>query len=208
MAIRFISKATVKNKLPRSSNIWDGTAVYNPFTLVGNYDALATVTVPSGGLTSITFAGIPQTGYSHLQVRCIARGTSGSATDNWYLQLNEDTATNYSQHYIYGNGTTVVGSGLGANISTPYMGLLPSTANTANAFGASVVDILDYTNTNKFKTMRSLSGYDNNGTDGYMFLYSSNWRSTNAINSIKFTPVSGSGSFAQYTQFALYGVKA
>ena len=39
------------------------------FSLVGNYDALATVTVPSGGLSSITFAGIPTTGYSHLQIR-------------------------------------------------------------------------------------------------------------------------------------------
>jgi hypothetical protein len=207
MAIRFVSKATVKNKLPRSSNIWDGTAVYNPFTLVGNYDALATVTVPVGGVSSITFAGIPTTGYTHLQVRCIARATSGSATDNWYLQLNGDTATNYSQHFIYGNGSVTSASG-SANISIPNMGLLPSTANTANAFSASVVDILDYTNTNKFKTMRSLSGYDNNGTDGYMFLYSSNWGSTAAVNSIKFTPVSGSGSFAQYSQFALYGVKA
>jgi hypothetical protein len=61
-----------------------------PYTLTGNYDALGTVTVPSGGLSSVTFAGIPQTGYSHLQVRIMAvtNTTANSAmeqllTEQW-----------------------------------------------------------------------------------------------------------------------------
>jgi hypothetical protein len=166
---------------------------------------LGMVQVGSAGASTISFTSIPST-YKHLQIRVMARGTSGSVTDNWYLQLNSDTAANYSQHFVYGNGSTTGASG-SANLSSVNMGLLPSNGNLANAFGLSIVDILDYASTTKYKTMRALSGYDNNGSDGYSFLYSSNWRSTSAISSIQITPVSGSGSFAQYSQFALYGIK-
>jgi hypothetical protein len=66
------------------------------------------------------------------------------------------------------------------------------------------MDILDYANTNKFKTTRTLEGYDANGS-GNVSLTSGLWQSTSAINSITITAV---GTFNQYSQFALYGVKA
>ena len=204
MAIRFVSKATVKNKLPRSSNIWDGTAVFNPFTLVGNYDALATVTVPSGGLTSITFAGIPTTGYTHLQIRGIYRYTS--ALDILAMQLNGDTASNYSSHKIFGSGSSA-SAGASSSVSKMDLGYI---MNSSTGYGASVIDLLDYTNTTKAKTVRALSGTDLNGS-GYVNLNSSAWYNNTssvypAINSIKIYP--DSGTFAEYSQFALYGVKA
>jgi hypothetical protein len=204
MAIRFVSKATVKNKLPRSSNICDGTAVFNPFTIVGNYDALATVTVPSGGLTSITFAGIPTTGYTHLQVRGIYRYTT--ALDILAMQLNGDTAANYSSHKIFGDGSGASAGG-SASVSKMDLGYM---MNSSTGYGAAVVDILDYTNTTKAKTVRALSGTDLNGS-GYINLNSSAWYNNTssvypAINSIKIYP--DAGTFAEYTQFSLYGVKA
>ena len=166
---------------------------------------LQVITVGPAGASSVSFTNIPGT-YTHLQIRAIARATSGTVTDNWYIQFNGDTAANYSKHDLYGNGA-VVGASASTSISAPNIGLLPSTANVANSFGASVLDILDYKDTNKFKTMRCLSGFDNNGSDGYVFLYSGNWRSTSAITSMTLTPVSGSGNFAANSQFALYGVK-
>jgi hypothetical protein len=63
---------------------------------------------------------------------------------------------------------------------------------------------LDYTNTNKNKTARSLWGYDANGS-GYVGLYSGLWRNTSAINRIDYVPASG--TFPQYSSFALYGIK-
>jgi len=46
------------------------TGHLNPFTPTGSYDALASYTVPSGGASTITFAGIPTGGqYTHLQLR-------------------------------------------------------------------------------------------------------------------------------------------
>lgn len=204
MAIRFISKATIKNKLPRSSNIWDGTAVYNPFTLVGNYDALSTVTVPSGGLSSITFAGIPTTGYTHLQIRAISKTNRTSATvDSLKIQFNGDTATNYAYHELIGDGA----SALSDSVTSNAYAAIARTAGNANTsfFGGFTCDILDYANTNKYKTVRTLSGVDLNGS-GAVFFNSGLWRSTSAITSILIAPETGT-LFSQYSSFALYGVK-
>ncbi len=204
MAIRFVSKATVKNKLVRSSNIWDGTAVYNPFTLVGNYDALATVTVGAGGVASITFANIPTTGYAHLQLRIMARTDRAAASDQLRITLNSDATANYSDHNISGDGASATAS---AAASNTYMFLGRSAAATSgtSVFGATVIDILDYANTNKYKTARSLTGIDMNGSGNVTFA-SGSWRSTSAVTSIQVTFL---GSLmSQYSSFALYGVKA
>lgn len=172
----------------------------------GAYDALATVTVPSGGTAaSITFAGIPA-GYKHLQIRAIARASTGAA-NNAYITLNGDTAANYSHHQIYGDGAST-GAGGVANQSASGVPMFNFTNSTyaANLFGVGVMDILDYANTSKYKTVKLLTGNDVNGSGGYIIMRSAGWRNTAAITSITFTPDGGS-SFDQYSSFALYGVK-
>jgi hypothetical protein len=171
----------------------------------GAYDALATVTVPSGGLATITFAAIPNT-YKHLQIRLIARSNeSGNSADSLRLQFNSDTAANYSRHRLYGySGTAYAG---GAS-STTFMQCAdyPYGGTTANTFGGAVIDLLDYANTSKFKTMRALGGNEtNDGTSSALSFYSGSWRNTNAITSITITP--GGGSLVQHSQFTLYGIK-
>ena len=79
------------------------------------------------------------------------------------------------------------------------------TGETANSFGAYVVDVLDYANTNKYKTVRTLGGKDLNGS-GQEGLYSNLWKNTNAITDITLKVVGGS-NFVQYSHFALYGIK-
>lgn len=165
----------------------------------GAYDALATVTVPSGGAASVTFAGIP-TGYKHLQVRFIARGASGGAI---YTQFNGDTGANYSSHNLNGDGSTAVAQAQ-TSTSTPLIIRNGGISTTANTFSAGVVDILDYANTTKNKTLRSLAGQDLNGS-GLIEFASNAWYNTAAISTITMTH-NGSG-FTQYSQFGLYGVK-
>jgi hypothetical protein len=75
----------------------------------------------------------------------------------------------------------------------------------SNIFGSFVCDILDYRDTNKFKTIRTIGGFDNNGS-GVVSLRSGVYRSTNAITSIKLFNNPGN-NFAQYSSCALYGVK-
>jgi hypothetical protein len=174
----------------------------------GAYDSLATVTVPSGGVASVVFAGIP-TGYKHLQLRMITRNTGSFAgtLDNW-LTFNSDSGSNYSFHQLQGDGATAA-AGAGttqARVRMPNQS--PGANATANVFGAAVIDILDYASTNKNKTVRSLYGANDNttNTEYRMFLHSGLWYATPvAITTVTIVPETA--NFAQYSSFALYGVK-
>lgn len=166
----------------------------------GAYDALATVTL-STSTSSITFAGIPS-GYKHLQVRALARNTSNSITA--YITFNSDTGANYTLHRLVGTGSGASAGGFTGQNSFIMSYFVASSSYTSGVFGAGIIDILDYTNTNKYKTIRALNGVDNNGS-GSLALNSSLWLNTSAINSLTIT--SDGTSFAQYSSFALYGVK-
>jgi hypothetical protein len=161
-----------------------------------SYESIATVNVASTS-SSITFSSIPST-YKHLQVRVLGRVPSFTIVT---FQVNGDTGNNYSIHNVGGDGSSTY---VGATSSYNFGGagvLSPATST----FSANIIDILDYTNTNKFKNFRTLSGYDANGS-GRVELRSSLWQSTSAITSLVFTTDS-LGAYQQYTQFALYGIK-
>jgi len=164
---------------------------------------LQVVTVGSAGAASITFNNIPST-YTHLQIRGTGRYTT--TTKNLYFDFNGDTnASNYYTHALYGDGSTA-GSG-GAQLAIIGSDAITSSGETANTFGAVVIDILDYANTNKNKVSRALGGNDLNGS-GTIRLTSALWINTNAITSITLKPQSGLGAnFAQFSSFALYGIK-
>jgi hypothetical protein len=168
---------------------------------IGDFAPISTVTVGSGGQANIEFTSIPST-YTHLQFRGILKRTSGSFDVDTF-QFNGDTASNYSYHNLYADGTSVGVSGSGT-VPFCYGIVTPGSTQGTSNFGVFILDILDYANTNKYKTARSLSGTDSNGS-GYSWFSSSSWQSTSVISSIKFTPASG--SYAQYTSIALYGVK-
>lgn len=177
-------------------------------TSTNSYESIATVTVGSGGSSSITFSSIPST-YQHLQVRGIARGSAGgSDRDALNIMFNSDNASNYLGHFLTGTGATVSAAAItGTNGSNNQIGGSSSYADGGTAssiFGAGVIDILDYTNSNKYKTVRTLSGQDQNGGNGRIVFNSGLWQSTSAINSIVLTM---SSNFAQYSSFALYGIK-
>ena len=175
-----------------------------PWSPEGAFDALATVTVPSGGSSSITFSGIP-TGYKHLQLRLTGRITrSGEASDFFTIRYNSDTGSNYAWHALEGSGATTYSEG-GGGTSLPRNGDIAASTAASGIFGVGVIDVLDYNNTNKYKTTRSFTGRDANGS-GWVWFGSSLWMNTSAINSITFIPTYGT-DFQQHTQIALYGVK-
>ena len=167
--------------------------------VTGAYESISTVTVGSGGSSTITFSSIPST-YTHLQLRVIG---SVSTDGNMTMRLGNgsvDSGSNYSWHQLYGTGSAT-GAVAGANATQMYFA---SMTNTANIFGVSVIDILDYTNTNKYKTVRGLDGYDANGS-GVVDLASGSWRNTAAVTTIE---LRCPANFNQYSHFALYGIKA
>ncbi len=168
------------------------------FRLPPSYESIATVTVGSGGSASVSFTSIPAD-YTHLQIRGIQRTTGG--VYDLRLQVNSDTGNNYATHRLGGFGTGTFAEGI-ASTSSIKLGLV---GTVTSVFGGTVVDILDYKNTNKYKTIRSLNGYDENG-GGYILLTSGLWQNTNAITSLTLS-LSSSGNFLEYSQFALYGIK-
>lgn len=166
---------------------------------------LGMVTVGSAGAADVTFSSIPST-YKHLQIRTLVRGTT-AGSDAWYnVNFNSDTTTsNYNVHYLLGNGTSASSAYVSGDDGNVFGRAMGSASGASNNFAPNIHDILDYTNTNKYKVSRSSSGQDNNGSRNLIMLSSSLWRNTAAISTIKL--IATSGNFAQYSQFALYGIK-
>jgi len=178
--------------------------------VVGDYESIATVTVGAGGSSTITFSSIAGT-YSHLQLRMLARSTfvrgAGSTTPvNMYMKIGNGgtiQSTNYSYHGLQGDGASAT-SFAQASATSMFVAAPPGANAAANIFGDVVLDILDYTSTSKNKTIRSLAGVDQNGVGQVALLSASYFGTPLAITDIQITTDS---NFAQYSSFALYGVK-
>jgi large repetitive protein len=177
--------STASNSITAGSNSFESIATY---TLTGNQ-------------SSISFNSIPST-YTHLQIRAVARtDRSADVTDSVNLRFNSDANSNYSDHFLSGNGSSVSG---GATQTTSITGIIATSATSANSnvFGAGVVDILDYTNTNKYKTIRSIHGNAVN----IVQMRSGNWRNNSVVSTITLFPNIGT-NFVSGSRFALYGVR-
>jgi len=170
--------------------------------VTNSYASIATTTVGGGGASSITFSSIPAT-YTHLQIRAIARSAGGSSEDEYRIRFNSDTGSNYSWHYVLGNGSAASASAA-STTERIQIRQMPTTAQAAG-FGGLVLDIFDYANTSKYKTTRALGGYDVNGS-GTISLNSGLWQNTNAITSITIAN-ERTVNFVEYSSFALYGIK-
>lgn len=173
---------------------------------LSSYDSIATVNL-GASQTTITFSSIPQT-YKHLQLRVNARSTRAVTLEGCWLYFNGDTSstTTYDYHILIGNGTAA-STASQTTPTTPgaLANLIAGASATASIFGGGITDILDYTNTNKNKVLRSLGGSDLNGS-GQIRFTSSMWINTSAITSITIDTQAG-GDFVQYSSFALYGIK-
>jgi len=174
------------------------------------FDSIATVTVGAGGQSTISFTSIPTT-YTHLQIRAMSRtnysGTTGGIEN--FIRVGNgsvDSGSNYAWHELGGNGSTVRSSA-STSQTRSVIGYSPRSGDLSNTFGVYVCDILDYANTNKYKTFRSLAGHNmNTNSDGDIELFSGLWMSTSAINTIELSTLA-STNFTQYSSFALYGIK-
>lgn len=172
----------------------------------GSFESIATVTT-SGGVSQVDFSSIPST-YKHLQLRIFAQQNG----QGWYFYNNTDTtAANYATHYLEsyanGSGTLTVAAG-GTTTNSLFMNNSSFTdkTNFPNAWGAIIIDIIDYASTTKNKTMRYYGAWDANSSAAYsscVSLGSQLWKSTSAINALRWQ---GSG-ITNGSTFALYGIK-
>jgi len=192
-----MANISIKNSI-KSGSLLVGNAPFDPT----DFESIATTTVGAGGSATITFSSIPAT-YTHLQIRALARTNRSAGVDIMTMRMNGDTGNNYADHLVYGDGSTVQ---VDLNTSYPTINIqrVASDNLSASIFSPFVIDILDYANTNKNKTVRYLGGYDANGS-GRMVFGSGLWRNTSAITTITLESAYSS-TYNQYSSFALYGI--
>jgi hypothetical protein len=167
-------------------------------------EPIATTLVGGTAVSSITFTGIPAT-YKHLQVRYLARTSRSAGSEDLIMQFNSDTGSNYSTHYVLSAGSGTPAAGGASTQTFMYIPTTTSSTATTSIFGVGVVDILDYANTSKYKTMRALGGEDRNGS-GTVALESGLWQNTSTISAVTLKTIS-SNNFVEYSRFSLYGIR-
>lgn len=167
-----------------------------------NYVLLATQTVGNGGAASVTFANIPQSGYTDLKIVLSARSTANGG-QNVNLTFNS-TASGYSDKILSGNGATVSSFSSG-NTTRGGSCAIPGADFTANIFGNGEIYIPNYRSSSA-KLFASDSVTENNATTAYNQIEATAWSGTAAITSI-LIDLSG-GNFAAGSTFYLYGLAA
>jgi hypothetical protein len=161
------------------------------------YTALATVTLGSNS-SSITFSNIPST---YRDLILVGNWQNSGNSSAGRLQLNGDTGSNYNGVWIAGNGSSISSGNESSQTSARIAGAI---AGPVNTFSNSVVmDFLDYSATNKNKTV--ISRFDT--ASGESQLTASRWSSNSAISSIRFFDILGQ-TFQTGARFDLYGVVA
>lgn len=164
------------------------------------YEAIATVTVGSGGAASIDFTSIPQT-YTDLLIKYSLRDnvTSGGASNNATVSINGSTANGTSIE-LYGTGSAAASASL-SNVKVDYH----SSANaTANTFGSAEIYFPNYTGSNN-KSSSSDGVAETNGSSVLMAMNANLWSQTAAITSIGLS--AAGGNFVQHSTATLYGIK-
>lgn len=164
----------------------------NTFTLISS------VTVGSGGASSVDFTSIPNT-YTDLCIKISTRSTSTGGPDWIDITINGDSAvTYYSNRWLLGSGSGVSGSGNNREVS-----LYESNSYTANTFMSADIYFANYASSNQ-KVYSSDSATENNASAAYSSLIGGKWSTTSAITSISLVPRS---AFIQYSTAYLYGIK-
>lgn len=165
-----------------------------------SFESIATITTTGN---PITFSSIPGT-YKHLQLRIIGKSSNTTYSSiYWTVRLNGDSGNNYNSHSIYGNGSTAAAMYNGTYVDQMIAGEIVASGGGMASQNSSpmIIDLLDYSNTSKNTVIRSLGGFDGNGT-GTIRFGSGLWMNTAAVTSISLF-----GGDAGTLHAALYGIK-
>ena len=168
---------------------------------MANMIPISTVTVGSGGASSIDFTNIPQI-YTDLVFKFSGRGTATANYITAQLVLNgTSTTTNWSKRQLEGGDSTATSnSNANSNIGYP-----PAASMTSSTFGNFEIYIPNYAGSNNKSISIDSVGEGNSATSVYMDLIASLWSVTSPITSISITP--SSGNWAQYSSATLYGIR-
>lgn len=149
---------------------------------------------------SVTFANIPQTGYTDLKIVSSARTDRASVVDDIAISFNGSTAS-FSGRELYGDGASAV------SITTSRAASVAAGANaTASTFGNSEIYIPNYTGS-AYKSFSVDGVQETNATTAYAVFIAGLWSNTAAITSVGLSPLTGP-NFVSGSTFSLYGLAA
>lgn len=164
------------------------------------YIALATLTVTGAATTSVTFSSIPST------YRDLIIVANGSPHDNSYpsivATINSDGGNNYFYVRGHGNGSTAGSGAAGSQNVAPLATAFGAGPSTNSTFSL-VADILEYSATNKHKTITTRNSVPDAGTECHI----TRWASLNAIHTFTLK-TNTTAKFAIGSTISLYGVIA
>jgi len=168
-------------------------------------EAIAT-TYLEADAASVTFSGIPST-YEHLQVRYSCRSSRSAQVLDWmYCRLNGDSASNYAAKIMSGKGSAASAQAVTSR-SYAFPTLVAATLVDATEYSSTVLDVLDYANTNKNTTLSGLHVMNLTATtQNYVRFFSGLWISTAAVSSISFELAMG--NLVRGSEFTLYGLNS
>jgi hypothetical protein len=204
MPIKRLSQSSLLT-FEKYSSMLAGNESYVP-GLPNSYEWLETQILTSNQ-TSITFSNLNtnySSTYQHLQLRIVARTDRGDTDDFIMMRFNGDSGNNYTSHNLRGNGSNVQSSNPRTNYQNIEISAITASTQTANSFGAGIIDILDPFETTKNTTIRATMGLT--GTYNFVGLVSGFWNSTAAVNTIFLDQFFGS-IFVTGSRFSLYGMK-
>jgi len=160
------------------------------------YVSIASNTLSSSAV-SVTFSSISGA-YTDL-VLIVSNLTTTVAGLSIYMEFNADSAANYSETWLNGDGTSATSVRRTADTKgfLGGYGAGTSTTNPAMAIG----QIMNYANTTTYKTAIARYSLASAETNTLVNL----WRSTAAINAIR---VFTGGTMASGSTFSLYGIAA
>ena len=160
---------------------------------------IASVSVGSGGASSIDFTSIPST-YTDLCIKLSGRSANTSNFDNPRLTINGSTST-FSRRELYAeNGS--VGS---EAVSDRLIGVVPAANATSSTFGSLDFYLPNYAGSaNKSYSVDSVT--ENNSTTQAMWMLAGLWSTTSALTDITIS-LNTAGNFVQYSTATLYGIK-
>jgi hypothetical protein len=174
--------------------------------MANTFVKIASVTVGSGGASSMSFSSIPST-YTDLVIKISARSTA-TGDDNMRVKFNSDSGVTYSNRNLWGNGSAATSesvSGTGNLLGDFASGYLPNSLSTASTFNNFEIYIPNYAgSTQKSASIDNVS--ENNSASTYIrtSLGAGLRADTSAINAITITCFN---NFVQYSTATLYGIK-
>jgi hypothetical protein len=162
-------------------------------------------TVPSGGVSSITFDDIPDT-FTDLYLVASLRGEDSVAFwQNVRITFNNNTS-NYNWRLLVASGEFGVQSASNSN-QNGFQGFYATYAqSTSSTFANGQIYIPNYRSSAQ-KSVSYDSVTEHNGTETIRAITAGLWADTSPITSVKLEPVFGT-NFVQYSSATLYGITA